>query len=326
MRSNPYAGPLSRDRSSLSQPRISSRLGVARGQSAHFRLNQADDQSSSRRDAAQAPTTGHSGPELGLEGRRYEFAGVVELGLGLSWVTVRVTVAFVEAPCVSVFAVDVDLEQLAATPHAQALGCPQQGGPNSLATALGDHVQLVEQRDGPVVPDVRSQAQHGDADGWPAREDCEDITCEEEVLEPGGQDARPWGRGFELAVEPVEQGGYDGGVLLPRGARAYVSWGHRQSVPALWVGAALRLALQTAARTSQESSRSEVRAGRQLPLLGGRRPKQQSRGDASVGDEPEVSLGVRACDDQAQMRGQMRVYMQLCGRCRDWLAGAPARA
>jgi hypothetical protein len=49
--------------------------------------------------------------------------------------------------------------------------------------------------------------------------------------------------------------------------------------------------------TNFEASRHSVSRGCRLLLRAGPRLEQQSRRHASVGDEPEVSLGMRPCDD-----------------------------
>ena len=101
---------------------------------------------------------------LALGRRVSQFSVVVEERLVLARLAVDVAVPLVEAAGAGVVPVDVDLEQLPATLSGHRLGGREQCRAETSSAQLGRDVELVEQGDRAVVPNVRAQGQQRDGD------------------------------------------------------------------------------------------------------------------------------------------------------------------
>src|SRR4051794_31048879 len=106
------------------------------------------------------------------------------------WLAVGVAMPLVEAASVDVVAVNVDLQQFAATLLRHGLHCRQQDRADALSTQSWGDVEVVKQRDGPVVPDVRAQRHDGDRYSGVAGEQGEHVTAGDEPLEPRRENGR----------------------------------------------------------------------------------------------------------------------------------------
>ncbi len=107
---------------------------------------------------------------------------------------------------------DVDLEQLAAALSDHGPGGREQRGAESSSAQLRRDVELVEQGDRAVVPDVRAQGQERDGDGGVAGQQGDHVSAGQEPPEPRREDGCPGCRGVVLTIERIQQPGHGGGL------------------------------------------------------------------------------------------------------------------
>ena len=152
------------------------------------------------------------------------WAGVVEGTLTGVGIDDRESVALVEAAGVDVALVDIDLDVFGASGLRLASNCGEERGADACAAVVRLHIQLVEQGDWPIEPDVGPQRHDGDGPRRSCVDHREDSVAVEQLHESVGQHPRAWGRNVELGVERVEQFG-DGRCVGHGGEeRAVARW------------------------------------------------------------------------------------------------------
>src|SRR3954447_18925915 len=141
-----------------------------------------------------------------------ELALVVEHPVALPLRRRREAVAPVEAPRAGVALVDVNLEELRVALADMLDRAFEQGGADAAAAEVGAYVELVEQGDGALVPDVRAQRDEREAAGRLAGEQGDRGVGREQFAQAGGERRRAGRWRLELGVEVVQQRGHDVGV------------------------------------------------------------------------------------------------------------------
>lgn len=131
---------------------------------------------------------------------------VIGARLVLAGFPVDVPVPLVEPAGAGVSAVDIDLEHFAVALPGNRLGRRERYGATPLSRQFGCAVELAEQSNGPVIPDIGTQGQQCDGSRGLARRQGDHVSLDQEATEPGGEDGCPGRRSVELPVERVPAG------------------------------------------------------------------------------------------------------------------------